>query len=440
MSKLGFAIAAVVVGGLAAAPYVTGVMIENQLSGMKALPGMGAGAVWSVDSFERGYLTSTATSRLTLNTGDERVVIHFKQTINQLPGLDGSYARIRSIWVPDATIKPEVDKFFAGKEPVVFNTAIGIFGGTQTQGTIAPVSAEGADFSGGKITLDTARNGHFAYGMSIDHISWLDFESTKRPETPIVIKGVNLTADGQMGADHIAWDSQAALKIASMSKGAEGAMQGFGLTMTSKRTGDDYAVTMGFDVKNADFPDMPAAMRDMSNLQYHFSLSRLDAPAVEKIYVQIRQAQQQGITDTEQLTQAMTASMMSELPAILNRGPKFELNPVRATLPAGDMVLNFSVELPPGHGAEGLRNPMGLLALLDMKGDFTVPQAALITALSQSGQAANDTQLNALIQQGYIARDNGMLKTKFAFNNAHLTINDKPADNLLGVLGAMAPK
>ncbi len=440
MGKLGIAMAAVVVGGLAAVPYVTGVMIENQLSGMKALPGMGTGAVWSVDSFQRGYLTSTATSSLTINTGGEQVVIHFKQAISQLPGLDGSYAHIRSVWVPDAKIKPEVDKLFPGKDPVVFDTALTVFGSTHTQGTIAPVSAEGVDFSGGKITFDTERNGHFAYGMVVDHISGLDSENTERPEVPIVIKGVNFTADGQMGADHIAWDSQAALNIASMSQGAEGVIQGFGITMTSKRTGDDYAVAMGFDVKKADFADMPAAMRDMTNLHYQFSLSRLDAPAVEKIYAQIQQAQQKGITGTEQLTQAMTVTMMSELPALLNRGPKFEMNPLRATLPSGDVVLNFSIELPPGHGAEGMSNPVGLLDLLDMKGDFTVPQAGLMTALSESGQAADDTQLNSLIQQGYISRDNGLLKTKFTFKSGHLTINDKPSDELLGVLGAMAPQ
>jgi uncharacterized protein YdgA (DUF945 family) len=440
MSKLGVAIAAVVIGGLAAAPYVTGVIIEKQLSGMKALPGMGSGAVWSVDSYQRGYLSSTATSRLTINTADEHLVIHFKQDISQVPSWDGRYASIRSVWVPDANVKPEVEKLFNGKEPVVFTTALNIMGGSHTQGDIAPVNVAGLDFSGGKVTIDTARNGHFAYGMVIDNFSAVDPESSTGSDIPVVLKGINLTAKGQMAASGIAWDGQAELKVASLSKGQEGSIQGLGITMSSKRTGDDFAVSTGFDVAKADFPNMPTATRDMTNLAYHFRLSRLDAPAIEKIYMQIQQAQKQGMTDQKQLTQAMTLTLMSEMTALLNRGPQFELKPARMTLPSGDVVLNFSVALPPGHASEVMSNPMSLLDLLDMQGDFSVPQATLMTALNESGQAADDTQLNALVQQGYISRDNGLLKTKFAFKSGHLTINDKPSDNLLGTLGAMVPR
>ena len=54
MGKLAGAIAVVVVGGLAAVPYVTGVMIEKQLTTMKTLPGLGSDFVWSVDSYQRG--------------------------------------------------------------------------------------------------------------------------------------------------------------------------------------------------------------------------------------------------------------------------------------------------------------------------------------------------------------------------------------------------
>ncbi len=440
MNKLGLGIAVVVIGGLAAVPYITGVVIERQLSGMKALPGMGAGGVWSVDSYQRGYLSSEVTSSLTFNTGDEQVVLHFKQDISQVPSWDGRYASIRSVWVPDTNVKPEVEKLFNGKEPVVFNTALNILGGSHTRGDIAPVNVEGLDFSGGKVTIDTARNGHFGYGMVIDNFSAIDPESRTGSDIPVVLKGINLTAEGQMAANGIAWDGQAELKVASLSKGQEGSIQGLGITMSSKRTGDDFAVTTGFDVAKADFPNMPAASRNMTNLAYHFSLSRLDALAIEKIYMQIQQAQKQGKTDQKQLTQAMTLTLMSEMPALLNRGPQFELKPARMTMPSGDVVLNFSVALPPGHATEVMSNPMSLLNLLDMQGDFTVPQAALKAMLSESGQADDDTQLNALIQAGYVSRDNGLLKTKFTFKSGHLTINDKPSDDLLGSLGALVPR
>lgn len=440
MNKLGMAIGVVVIAGLAAVPYVSGMMIEQSISGTKALPGMGQSVIWSVDSFQRGYLSSTATSHLTIVTPAERVVLHFKQEISQVPGLDGRYASIRSTWVPDAAMKPDIDKLFAGKQPLVLNTALTIFGGSHTQGVIAPVVAEGLNFSGGTVTIDTASSGHFAYGMAIDGLSAIDPEEAVQSPVPVIFKGVNLAADGQMSAHDVVWDSQAVLKVASVSKGQEGSLSGLGLTMKSQRTGDDYAVNMGFDVAHAEFPDAPESTRDIKDMKFNFSLSRLDAPAVEQIYQQAQQAQKQGMTDPDQLTQAMTMTMMSQLPALLNRGPKFAINPISFNLPAGEVTLDFSAELPPGHGSEGMSNPMSLLTLLDMKGDFSVPEAALNIALNQAGQAADETQLNQMIQKGYVLRSNGMLKTKFAFNTGHLTINDKPADDLLGTLGALAPR
>ena len=158
MNKLAIGLGVVIVAGVAAAPYVSGVMIEKRLQSVSALPGMSDGVTWSLDSYQRGYLGSTATSHITIAGADgERYLIHFKQTIDQIPRIDGRYASIQTVWVPDADMKPQVEQLFSGKDPVVLNTALNVFGGSRTLGEFAPINQPQVKFSGGTLTSTRRR-------------------------------------------------------------------------------------------------------------------------------------------------------------------------------------------------------------------------------------------------------------------------------------------
>ena len=353
-----------------------------------------------------------------------------------MPSLDGRYAQIRTVWVPDADMKAEVEKVFSGKEPVVMNTGLTVWGGSNTQGVIAPMQDDELAFSGGTFSIDTEKNGHFNYGFNADRLSVKDTDMAEGDAAiPMVIQGLDLKSAGQMEASHIAFNSQTVFKVASMSKGAEGSVDGLTFTADTQRTGDDFAVNAGADIAKVSLPDSSASLRDMKNLSYHVSLSRLDAPAMEKIYRQVEQMKTTGSIDEAQLTQVV----MGELPALLNRGPKFEFKPISFEAPAGKTVLNFSAELPAGQGAQMMSNPLLALDLLSMQGDLVMPKATLTAAMAESGQSADESQIDALVSEGYVSDDKGLLKTKFAFQKGHLTINDKPSDDLLHVLGALMP-
>ena len=224
MNKLAIGLGVVIMAGVAAVPYVSGMMIEQRLQSVSALPGISDGMTWSIDSFQRGYLSSTATSHLTLATADgERYFVHFKQTIDQVPNIDGRYAMIRTVWVPDADMKPEVDRLFAGKEPMVLNTAFNIFGGSHTQGKFAPISKPQVAFSGGAVTIDTAASGKFAYTSAFDSLDITGKKNAAGLPQSVAFKGITLDADGVMDKkSHIAWNSQFALKVASLTVGGEG--------------------------------------------------------------------------------------------------------------------------------------------------------------------------------------------------------------------------
>jgi uncharacterized protein YdgA (DUF945 family) len=90
-----------------------------------------------------------------------------------------------------------------------------------------------------------------------------------------------------------------------------------------------------------------------------------------------------------------------------------------------------------------MSNPTSLLNLLDMKGDFSVPEAVYQAAQAEAGsdrQAMNEQQLQQMVQKGYVTQSNGMLSTNFAFKEGQLTINGQPANDLLGVMAAMSPR
>jgi uncharacterized protein YdgA (DUF945 family) len=442
MNKLVLGLGVVIVAGAAAAPYVSGMVIEQRLKSTTALPGVSDGMAWSVDSFQRGYLSSTATSHLTFDSAEgDRIEVHFKQTINQMPSLSGRYATIETVWVPDAKMKPEVDRLFAGKEPMVLNTSLNIFGGSHTEGVFAPINQPEVTFSGGKLTIDTAASGKFSYTGAFDSLNVSNKGGDEDIPDSAGFKGITLDADGVMDTkSHIAWNGQFVMKVASVTVGEEGSLSGLTLTSHSKRTGDNFAVDLGLDLAKAEFSAAPPAFRSMQDFKFKYGFSNIDAPAMEDVIKKIQQAQKQGEDDPEQMKQVLTMSVMGNLPALLNAGPKFEIDPISFKLPGGTVVLHFSAELPPGHGSDGMSNPTSLISLLDMKGDLSVPEAVYQEVQTVAGpdrQAASQQQLEQMIQKGYVTQANGALSTKFAFNAGQLSINGQPANDLMGVLGAV---
>lgn len=429
-----------VIGGLAAAPYVSGMLIEKRLQNMKVLPGAdGSGLVWSLDSFQRGYLHSTATSSMKINAGDgESFVLHFKQDIDQMPGLDGRYATIHTVWVPDAAQAADVKKLYGDTPPVVVDTILKVTGSSQSVGTLTPVKTDNVNFSGGTIKGDTTAGGHFSYTMTMDSLTGTDLPGKTGAES-LAIKGVDFSGEGQVTGKNIVWDSHFAMKVASVVAGSEGSMSGLSLVGTTSRTGDDAAFDVTYGVQKLEFPEAPAWAKTMSDIKVNFGLSRIDAPVMEKVVTQIQEAKKQGNIDNDQIKQALTQTMITEMPALLDRGPIFTMNPVTFTVPSGSATFHVSVELPPGHGKEGSKNPMLLLGLLKVQGDISMPQTLMMDLMAKQGKAEDGAQnLAAMVKQGYVTEDKGMLSSKFAFTDGKLTVNGLPANQMAGMLGALS--
>ncbi len=436
MNKLGLVAAVVVVGAVAAAPFVSGMMIEQRIKAYQLPASVPVGTVWHLDSYQRGYLHSTALSTLSFSSPSlaEPMRIQIKQDIDQVPGLDGRLATIRTTWLPTPEVKAELAKVLGDKEPVAFDTAVLLTGATHTTGTIAAFSMPQAQFSGGTIRLDTAKGGAFDFLMTVDSLSAQDPQDPQ----PTVLKGMKIDGKGVMAPDGVAWNSDFKMSIDSLAA-EQGHVDGVMISGNSVLVGEALNTGVGIDIKSLDFPDLPAAAKGIHDVAIHYRLDGLDKTALTAITEQLRAAQKTEGSDPEQIKQAITMAFMTQLPALLNRGVSFQINPFGFTTHAGKVALNLSVTMPAGHGSEALSNPMGLIEVLTIKGDYTAPQALMSEALGETGEASPaESQINQLIQAGYINANQGILTTNFAFEHGKLSINGKPADDMLGALGALA--
>ncbi|WP_407275722.1 DUF945 family protein [Halothiobacillus sp. DCM-1] len=438
MNKLGLVAAVVVVGAVAAAPLVSGMMIEKRFRDYQIPASAPAGLTWHLDSYQRGYLHATALSTLSYSSplleDQPPVRIQIRQEIDQVPSLTGRLASVQTTWVPAPEIKAQLAKVLGDKEPIVLDTTMSWAGVTHTTGTIAGFSLPDAQFSGGTLTLDTARSGAFDFSMVMDSLAATDPESASG-EVPIVLKGLKLGGTGVMSPEGIAWDSQFHAGIDSLASQA-GHVGGLLLTGKSAKVGEVFNASVGIDIKTLDVADLPPAAKGMRDLKLHYQLDGLDAKALEAITQQLREAQKSG-GDPEQIKQVATMALMTHLPDLLNHGVSFQLNPIGFDTDAGPVAFNLQINLPSGQGQALLSNPMGLLNTLTVKGDYRAPQALMNAMLDESDPSA-ENQLSLLIQEGYLNANQGVLSTQFAFEQGKLTINGKPADDLLGAVGGLA--
>ncbi len=437
MNKLGLVAAVVVVGAVAAVPFVSGMLIEQRISAYQLPAGAPAGLQWHLDSYQRGYLHSTARSTLSFSSPslDQPVRIQLKQEIDQVPGLDGRLATVRTTWLPSPQVKAELAKVLGDKEPIVLNTAMMWNGASRTTGTLAAFSLPTAQFSGGTLALDTEKDGHFDFSMNMASLAATDPEDGTASAAPVVLKGLTLVSQGVLSPEGIAWNSQFQLGVDALSSG-ETQIGGLSLIGQSAAVGAVLNTAMGLKIKSFQAEDLPPAAKGMRDFELHYQLDGLDIKSLTALTQQLREAQKSN-PDPDQLKQIAMMALMTHVPDLLNHGVALQINPVGFDSDAGKVALNLSINLPAGHGQQVLSNPMALLGVLNIKGDYRAPQALMNAALSESGEAAAENQLNALIQAGYVNANQGVVSTNFVYEQGKLRINGKPADDLLGAVGAL---
>ena len=121
--------------------------------------------------------------------------------------------------------------------------------------------------------------------------------------------------------------------------------------------------------------------------------------------------------------QRMMAVLKQPLEALLLDQPEMDIDRVSLATAQGQALVTGMIRLV-GVSAADFDLPANLLRKLDARLDLAIDETFLP---SLPGAGANAvTQLQPMIDQGYIARSNGAMRTQILFRGGQCTFNGKP--------------
>jgi uncharacterized protein YdgA (DUF945 family) len=121
--------------------------------------------------------------------------------------------------------------------------------------------------------------------------------------------------------------------------------------------------------------------------------------------------------------QQLMAALKQPFEALLLDQPEMELDRVSLASAQGQGLVTGSIRLP-GVSSADFETPALLVPKIDVRLDFAIDEAFLA---SLPGAGANAlTQLQPMIDQGFITRSNGALRTQLLVRGGQATLNGKP--------------
>ncbi|MFW6374708.1 MAG: DUF945 family protein [Guyparkeria sp.] len=436
MKRLIVAAVAVLAGLLAAAPFVTGHVMENTLAEVERFPGTRDALELAVTDYQRGYLESHAESELWLRLPEQEPVrVKLNHRIDQLPGPDGRYATVHTTWEPkDPELRAELAEVFGEDAEFTLATALYPTGSSHSAGRIPAVELDGVDFSGADLRLDTKADGRFDYGVEGDRLAVDDEAEGVDSGSAMVAEGLRLVASGQVAEDGFVWDSEGRFELdrLEIAESSElGFVEDFVLRFDSARDEDQWGFAVDYAVGEAMVED--ETFRDA---QMRVAVERLDVAAMRAL-VERMETLQELAAQGAAIDEAFTEAMMAELPALMSHGPRIAIEPLRATTAEGDTAIALAAELPAGM-MDGEPNPMMWMALLSalvVEGSLEMPLALLEKSAAARGQGAAvvEEQLAPLVAQGWLSVEDGVVSTTVDFRQGNLDLNGTSANQLLNM-------
>ncbi|HER34583.1 MAG: YdgA family protein [Halothiobacillaceae bacterium] len=447
MKRLIFAVAVVLVA-IAAAPLVTGLVMERTLSQVGPFPGTRGTLSLEVTDYQRGYLESHAESALLLRLPErEPLRLTLTHRIDHWPGLDGRYATVHTRWEPaDSASRATLAELFGDGADLTLSTALYPTGGSRTTGRVPAIEREGMEFTGADLVLETSTDGGFDYRFETDRFALDDQAVGVDPGTRLTTQGLRLAASGQVADDGFVWDGQGRLsldRLQVVEADRRSSAEDLSLAFESAREGDLFRFAVDYQAGAATVDD-----ESLTDARLRVAIERLDAEAVRTVIQRLEEIREHA-PQTSRAAQradiegAVGRVMQEALPALLSRGPRISIDPLKATTPEGDAEMAVSVELP-ADVIKGEPNPMMWMALVSamaVEGRLTMPLALLekqVAAQGDPGRAGDiKAQLAPLVEQGWVTVEDGVVKTTLDFRQGNLELNGTPANQLLNMaLGA----
>jgi uncharacterized protein YdgA (DUF945 family) len=321
-------------------------------------------------------------------------------------------------------LQASLTRLFGNEEPITVRTRLDFFGGGSA--TMSGPAFEHAQISLGASLSWGGLDSTMHFGARLD---WLDINATAPSLRLEGAKGTlqidSMTLDGRskrLLRTLYEGDSRMQMKRLSVA-GADKAQQVAvnDLLFVNQNHAQGGFMSMSYQVGAGAIVTQPLTL---SSAHFDVTWKHLGLESLESLTVAMRTAGQQNATVAPGArAQSMMAALKQPLEALLLEQPELDVDRLSAANAQGQGVVTGVIRLV-GASAADLDAPALLLSKLDVRLDLAIDEAFLS---SLPGAGANAlTQLQPMIDQGYITRSNGALRTQILFRAGQTAFNGKP--------------
>jgi uncharacterized protein YdgA (DUF945 family) len=326
-------------------------------------------------------------------------------------------------------VTAKLRELFGPKPVLEVRTRVGFLGGATTTFT-SEGRAIRAPESGDETSYETFK---LAMGFGRDLDSY-DFDG-KLPKfqrkysngNMVQVTHVTLDGDGKRVKGDL-YDGDVAFRIEEIKYDGVAGTGSFSVDdvhyVVETATKDNF-VTMGAKLGSGEVksPAMAGTGIELKEIHYDFSLRRLHADSLEKIFRSVREAYSlsPAAESPEALQAAMFEPMKEHAVELLKHDPEFSIDRIGVVTPEGEGVIKGLIKFV-GVTPDDFSSPgaMGVVGKLDA--DIKVEVAVKLIEKVPNGA----TMAGAAVDSGYAKRDGEKYVCHIVFKNGELTVNGKP--------------
>jgi uncharacterized protein YdgA (DUF945 family) len=321
-------------------------------------------------------------------------------------------------------LQASLTRLFGDEEPITIRGRFAFFGGGSA--TMSSPAFEHAQIGQNASLSWGGLDGTMHYGARQD---WYDITATAPSlrldgaKGTLQIDGMSLDARGKRLLRTLyEGDSRMEMKRLSVT-GPDKVQQvtASDLLFVNQNHAQDGFMSMGYRMGADAIVTQPLTL---SSSHIDVTWKHLGVESLESLIAAMRTAGQQNASVVPAArAQSMMAALKQPLLALLLEQPEMDIDRLSAANAQGQGVVTGVIRLV-GVSAADFDAPALLLSKLDVRLDLAIDEAFLS---SLPGAGANAlTQLQPMVDQGYITRSNGALRTQILFRAGQTTFNGKP--------------
>ena len=423
---------AIVVAAVAAVPYVSGRILEQEVR--DAIDGYNKHQsimTASVVSYERLWLGSEFVTRLAVREGAE--VARATTRVRHAP-FNGMYfaSGESEVHLPEALAATE-HYYFGGQTPLVVVFDVEVGGGTSgvlrsaavDKTVIAnPDTRIVAGASSGRFNIGKGKR--FSFDWSLPRTSVAD------PKFSMAIEGLALSAYGEIADDDLSEPSGLKISVASY-RGAQGArsVSVRGLSLSTTMTPSADTLRFGVAVRSgAGEVAVEAGQHAWESFELACSLSDVPRAAVLKYTGEMRHISDVDASDSQKMLLALRA--LSELAAGMAEGePVFAVDKLDLRTPHGNVAASLRVAIDKARMAAGTSSwTMAEGFVMTGKASVSRSLAVRLMGAVSGGESAAAGTLAQLTARGVVRQNGDALEFDIAARDGIYMVNGIRATEL----------